>query len=169
MTTPKTAGQKFVLTRTFAAPRSLVWKAWTEREGLMQWFGPKGFKNVVANLDLRPGGRFHYGLVSPDGKEVWGRFIYREIVPMDKIVWISSFSDKDGGLGRHPFSDLKLPLQMLSQATFTEQAGKTTVTLEISALDASPEEQQVFDSIRDSMTQGWTGTLDQLEAYLPKP
>ena len=72
--------QPFVITRVFDAPRSLVWKAWAERDRLMQWFGPKGFIMRVATLDLRPGGIFHYCLRSPDGKDMWGKFVYRELV-----------------------------------------------------------------------------------------
>ena len=56
---------------SFNASRDRVWKAWTERDQLLQWFGPKGFKMTTAKLDLRPGGTLHYCLRSPDGKEIW--------------------------------------------------------------------------------------------------
>ena len=62
--------REFVISRTFDAPRDLVWKAWTERERLMQWFGPKGFTMPIAKLDFRPGGMLHYCLRSADGKEM---------------------------------------------------------------------------------------------------
>src|SRR5438128_5695654 len=94
----------FVITRTFDAPRDKVWKAWTEREQLLQWFGPKGFKMTTAKLDLRPGGTFHYCLSSPDGKEMWGKFVYREIDAPKRIVLVNSFSDAKGGLTRHPMA-----------------------------------------------------------------
>src|SRR2546423_1599106 len=126
--TQQAAEQEFVITRVFDAPRELVWKAWTERERLMQWFGPKGFAMSTAKLDFRPGGSLHYCLKSPDGKEMWGRFVYREIVAPERIVLVNSFSDEQGGLTRHPFSPT-WPLEMLSTTTFTEQAGKTTMTL----------------------------------------
>jgi uncharacterized protein YndB with AHSA1/START domain len=158
--------EPFIITREYAAPRWLVWKAWSERDALMQWFGPKGFKMTHAKLDFRPNGMFHYGMVSPDGKELWGRFIYREIVPKEKILSVNSFSDKDGGLGRHPFSDLKLPLGFLTQVEFAARGNKTLVTLTTLPLDAIEEERQAFDSIRDSMKQGWGGTLDQLGSHL---
>jgi uncharacterized protein YndB with AHSA1/START domain len=53
----------FVISRAFNAPRDKVWKAWTERDRLLQWFGPKGFKMTTAKLDLRLGGTFHYCLM----------------------------------------------------------------------------------------------------------
>ena len=57
--------------RVFDAPRDLVWKAFTESERLMQWWGPKGFTMLVAKLDLRPGGVFHYSMRSPDGRAMY--------------------------------------------------------------------------------------------------
>jgi uncharacterized protein YndB with AHSA1/START domain len=157
----------FVISRTFDASRELVWKAWTERERLLQWFGPKGFTMGTANLDFRPGGIFHYSLRSADGKEMWGKFVYREIVPQQRIVLVNSFSDEKGNLTRHPFAPM-WPLQMLTTTTFEERAGKTTVTIRWATLDATAEEQKTFDSNHDGMKIGWGGTFDQLAEYLAK-
>ena len=159
--------QPFVITHTFDAPRELVWKAWTEREHLMKWFGPEGFKMPAAKLDFRPGGIFHYCLCAPDGKEMWGKFVFREIIAPEKIVLVNSFSDEDGGLTRHPFSPA-WPLEMLTTTTFAGHEGKTVLTIEWVPLDATAEERQAFDGARDGMTQGWTGTFRQLAAYLAK-
>src|SRR4029453_1504223 len=90
---PSTTIRPFVLTRTFDASGEQMWKAWTERERLMQWFSPKGFQMAAAKLDFRPGGSFHYCLRSQDGHEMWGKFLYREIAPPEKIVLVNSFSD----------------------------------------------------------------------------
>jgi uncharacterized protein YndB with AHSA1/START domain len=131
----------------------------------MRWFGPKGVKILTAKLDLRPKGSFHYCMVTSDGKPIWGKFVYRDIVRPEKIVWVNSFSDEAGGVTRHPFSGT-WPLELLTTLTLSEKADKTTVTIEWAPIDPSPEEQQTFDSGRNSMTQGWTGTFDQLEEYL---
>jgi uncharacterized protein YndB with AHSA1/START domain len=157
--------EPFVISRTFNAPRDLVYKAWTERERFMQWFGPKGFAITTASMDFRPGGTLLFCMRAPDGKEMWGKFVYREITPPERIVWINSFSDKDGGLTRHPMTP-SWPAEMLSSATFTEQAGKTTVTIQWTPLNASAEELQIFENMRSGMNQGWTGTFEQLENYL---
>jgi uncharacterized protein YndB with AHSA1/START domain len=157
--------KEFVISRTFNAPRDLVWKAWTERDQLMKWFGPKGFTMTIGTLDLRPGGTFHYCLKGPDGKAMWGKFVYREIVAPEKIVLVNSFSDEKGGITRHPLSNT-WPLEMLSTTTFTESQGKTTMTLRWAPINPTPEERQTFDSAHPSMTQGWGGTMEQLEAYL---
>src|SRR5437867_1034411 len=78
--------ESFTLTRTFDAPRELVFKVWTEAEHLKHWWGPKGMTMLVTRLDLRPGGMFHYSMRTSDGREMWGRFIFREIVPPERIV-----------------------------------------------------------------------------------
>ncbi len=157
----------FVITRTFDAPRDRVWQAWTEREQLMQWFGPKGFKMTTANLDFRPGGTFHYCLRTPEGGQMWGKFVYRAIEAPTRIVLVNSFSDEKGGLARHPMSPT-WPLEMLSTTTFTEENGRTKLTIEWSPLNPTDEESRTFDSSHEGMTQGWAGTFEQLAEYLGK-
>jgi len=164
----KDAGEKeFVISRAFDAPRDKVWKAWTDREQLMQWFGPKGFTMTTAKLDFRPGGTFHYCLRSSDEKEMWGKFIYREIVAPERIVLVNSFSDEKGNLTRHPSSPT-WPMEMLTTTTFTEEKGKTTVTVRWIPLNPTDDERKTFEGARDGMRQGWTGTFDHLSDYLAK-
>ena len=158
----------FIISREFNAPRDLMWKVWTEREHFTNWFGPKGIKMAIAQFDLRPGGMIHYRMETPDGKEMWGKAVYREIVPTEKLVWINSFSDKDAGLTRHPFTTDRWPLQLLTVVTFAENAGKTTVTLNWVPYESDADERRVFDNNHPSMTMGWGGTFEQLEAYLAK-
>jgi uncharacterized protein YndB with AHSA1/START domain len=158
-------GREFVITRELNAPRELVWKAWTECERLMQWFGPKGFTMPIAKMDFRLGGSFHYCLRSVDGKTMWGKFVYREIVAPERIVLVNSFSDEKGGLTRHPMSPT-WPPEMLSTTAFTELEGRTTITIKWSPLNPTESERKTFDSAHAGMQQGWTGTLDQLADYL---
>ncbi len=161
------AEQEFIITRTFNALRLKVWQAWTEREQLMQWFGPKGFTMSYAKLDLRPGGVFHYGLRSANGQEMWGKWAFREIVAPKKLVLVSSFSDAQGGTIPATIID-NWPLEILSTTTFEERDGKTTVTLRWAPLNATEVQYQTFTKMHDSMRQGWGGTFEQLEAYLGK-
>ncbi len=156
----------FIISRVFDAPRDLVWKCFTEPERMKQWWGPKGFTVVAAKMDLRPGGIYHYGMRTPDGHTMWGKFVYREIAAPERLVFVNTFSDETGGITRHPMSPT-WPLEMLSTFTFEElPGGKTKFTIRWSALNAADEEQKTFDSSHDSMRQGWGGTLDQLGAYL---
>ena len=163
---PTTAGSDFVISRVLNAPRDLVWKCFTEQERMAKWWGPKGVTIVGSKLDLRVGGTHHYGMKTPDGSVMWGLQVYREIVPPSKLVFINSFADEKGGLSRHPMAPT-WPLEMLSIFTFEElPGGKTKFTIRWSPHNATAEEQKTFDAGHGSMTQGWSGTLEQLEAYL---
>ena len=158
----------FIISREFDAPRDLVWQVWTEREHFARWFGPKGINVTFAKFDLRPGGMNHYSMLTPDGKEMWGKAVYREIVPPSKLVWINSFSDKDAGITRHPMTTDPWPLQLLTVVTFAENAGKTTVTVNWLPYESDADERRVFDTNLDKMKMGWGGTFEQLAAYLAK-
>ncbi len=157
----------FLITRVFNAPRDLVWKAWTEAEGLARWWGPKGMTIEIAKLEMRPGGIFHYAMRAPSGKTMWGRFIYREIAAPERLVYISSFSDPEGGLTRAPFA-MAFPLELHNTVTLTPEADQTRLTLRAVPIDPSEEERQAFLAMFASMRQGFGGTMDQLEAYLAK-
>jgi uncharacterized protein YndB with AHSA1/START domain len=161
------AGSEFIITRVFDAPRELVWKAFTEPERMQHWWGPKGFTVIAANMDLRPGGIYHYGMRAPDGSTMWGKFVYREIVRPERMVLVNSFSDEAGNITRHPLSPT-WPLQMLSTFLFADQGGRTRLTIRWSPLDADGTEQATFANAHQNMQQGWTGTLDRLAAYLAR-
>ena len=161
-----TMSKDFVLTRVFDVSRELVWKCFTDPERMKQWWGPKGFKVLHSKMDLRPGGSYLYGMESPTGQPMWGRFVYREVVPPEKLVFINSFSDEKGGVTRHPMAPT-WPLEMLSIFTFEDLGnGKTKFTVRWSPHNASEEERKTFDAGHASMTGGWSGTMEQLEAYL---
>ena len=156
---------EFVITRVVDAPRERVWQAWTETERLKRWWGPKGFIVTHCTLDLRPGGLMHYCLRSPDGDDMWGKFVYREIVKPHRLVFLSSFSDEKAGITRHPMS-LDWPRQMLSTVEFEALGAKTRITVRWLPYEATDQEAKVFEEGKPSMQQGWTGTFEQLEAYL---
>jgi uncharacterized protein YndB with AHSA1/START domain len=158
--------EPFVISREFAAPLELVWRVWTERDLFSQWFGPKGFKVNVGMFELQPGGMLHYSIHAPDGNVMWGRAIYREIARPTKLVWINSFSDKEGGIRPHPMSKDPWPLQLLTTVGFAARGSKTRVTIAWVPFDSNAVERATFEAGRGSMTMGWTGTLDQLTRFL---
>jgi len=165
------ASEEFTISRVFDGPRDLVFKAWTESERLALWWGPKGFKMLIAKLDLRPGGVFHYCMQAPEGSamghKLWGKFVYREIVSPARLVFVNSFSDEAGGLTRHPLAP-NWPLEVLNVLTFAEHQDKTTITLTGIPINVTEAEREIFKSWHKSMQQGFGGTLDQLEQYLAK-
>ena len=102
--TASKASPDFVISRTFDAPRDLVWRCFTDPARMAKWWGPKGVTAGIVKLDLRPGGMCHYTMTSPDGKVMWGKSVYREIKAPERLVFINSFSDENAGLTRHPLA-----------------------------------------------------------------
>ena len=118
--------EQILITREFDAPRHLVYRAWTEPELVARWWHAKRGKVTVVEIDLRVGGRWRYVMVSDDGMEVGFHGVYREIVPEERLVSTEIYeglpegvSEEDGGT--------------LNTVTFTEENGRTTVTLLIEA------------------------------------
>ena len=155
----------FVVTRTFDAPRELVWRAHTEAEHLARWWGPKGFATTVARLELRPGGMFLYRMASAGGQSMWGRFVFRDIAAPGRLAYVLSFSDEEGGITRAPFH-ADWPLEVLNVVTLEARGGKTVLTLRAWPLDATEAERHAFTEGFKSMDGGFNATYDQLVAYL---
>ncbi len=135
--------------RVFNAPRSLVFKAWTESEHIARWWGPRGFTAKVLKNDLRPGGAYRIYMRGPENDDHWTQGIYREVVPPERLVMVGSWADAQGNPTR-PETTLTL--------LFEDVAGKTRLTLH----------NAVFESVtaRDLHQGGWTSALDCLAEYL---
>jgi uncharacterized protein YndB with AHSA1/START domain len=161
-----TSAKELVITRTFKASRDKVFKAWSTEDALAQWWGPKGMKIDVVKLDFRPGGTFHYCMKAPDGSEMWGLFIYRDIVNPERIEFVSSFSNTEGAVAPAPFFDGKFPKEILNVVTFTEHNGATTLTIKGAPINATEAERNIYESIMSNMAEGFGGTFDQLDEYL---
>jgi uncharacterized protein YndB with AHSA1/START domain len=160
--------EDFVIARVFDAPRERVWQALTQAEHMKEWWSPTGFTMIAANLDLRPNGVFHCGLRSVDGYKMWGKFVYREIVPPERLVFVNSFSNAAGGVTRHPIVPT-WPLETLITVTLGEEpGGKSKLSVRWAAHNASEVEQKTFDASHVGMKATWAGTLDRLAAYLAK-
>ena len=152
--------QEPVITRVFDAPRELVWKAWTEPDRLMQWWGPKGFTAPVCEIDLRVGGKYLNCMRSPEGKDYWSTGVYREIVPLERIVCTDSFADEHGNVvpATHYGMSPDFPLEMLVTVTFEEHEGKTTMTLRHVGIPAG--------EMRELTGAGWNESFDKLAESL---
>ncbi|MET3195399.1 uncharacterized protein YndB with AHSA1/START domain [Bacillus sp. OAE603] len=165
----KVEKNELVITRVLDAPRELVFKVWSEKDHLRNWWGPTGLELKVESLDFRPGGKFHYSMSSPEGFEMWGLFVYGEIVKPEKIVFVNSFSDKDGNITNSPFPQMgPWPLEVHNTLTLEENDGKTTLTLRGYPINATEEEIKSYEAGHESMKQGFGGTFKQLEEYLAK-
>lgn len=156
---------EFVISRVFDAPRELVFDAWTRKEHLDKWFGPKGCQIVGGELDLRQGGSYHYGMRMPDGNVMWGKWTFREVKRPEKLVLISSFSDEQGGITVHP-GNPHWPRLTLSTTLFESQGPRTLLTIKWQPHQATDIERRTFAENHASMHGGWSGTFEQLASYL---
>lgn len=158
------ASRPFILTRTFDAPRKQVWEAMTEADHLMHWFGPTGSLSY-ATVELREGGVFLYGIAAPGGGVMRAKRTFTKVSAPEKFVSIASYCDEAQNTIRHPMSPT-WPLEMLIATTLTEKDGKTHMTLDWSARNATAEEQATFDASHTMLAQGWTRAFDNLDAHL---
>src|SRR5436309_15564370 len=149
VTTP--TDREIVLTRVFAAPRRLVFDAFSKPELLKRWFGPRGWSLVVCEVDFKVGGGFRFVLRGPDGKEMGMRGVYREIVPPERSVHLESF---DGYPGESQVT-----------AVLAEQGGKTTLT--VTVLYPSREVRDIV--IKNGMEHGAAESYDKLAELLASP
>jgi uncharacterized protein YndB with AHSA1/START domain len=141
--------QEILITREFDAPRHLVYKAWTTPELVRRWWSGHQGEMTTCEIDLRVGGRWRYVMVADGGFEVAFHGEYREIVPEQRIVTTQVYELPGAPEGEG----------VLNIVTFTETAGRTTLTLLVQA--ASKEER---DAILDSgMEVGMQQQLDLLE------
>ena len=158
----------FTTSRELDAPRALVYQVHTDPDHLAQWMGPDGFRGIHTAMDLRPGGSHHYGIEGPGGMQMWGKQVFREIAPREKLVYLQSFSDREGGLTRHPMAPT-WPLQMLATTTFEDAGpGCTRVTIQWLPHEADEVSNATFDFARAGMEQGFAGMWEKLKAYLAK-
>ncbi|HTQ31192.1 MAG TPA: SRPBCC domain-containing protein [Opitutaceae bacterium] len=146
------AGREFVITREFAAPRELVFKAWTDPKHLAQWWGPKGFTNPVCEWDVRPGGKIYDIMRAPNGDEYPMGGEFREIVAPERLVFTSGALDKNG----------KMLFEFLHTATFTEQNGKTRLLLRSRVLSTTADAARYIGGFETGMTM----SLERLGAHL---
>ncbi|MBA2247950.1 MAG: SRPBCC domain-containing protein, partial [Chloroflexia bacterium] len=122
-TTAPTDEPIFTMTRTFDAPRELVFTAWTDPAHLAQWWGPHGFTNPVCEVDLRPGGAWRIDMQGPDGTIYPNKGVYQEIVPPERLVFSDVVDEGADAWGE------QAPPSSISTVTFAELDGRTTVTM----------------------------------------
>src|ERR1700678_1946855 len=88
----ETEPKPLVLSRWFAAPRTLVFAAWSSADHLKRWFSPETYSVPEAEIDFRPGGVFDLCMRSLQGHDFWQRGHFIEIVPHDRLVFTAAVS-----------------------------------------------------------------------------
>jgi uncharacterized protein YndB with AHSA1/START domain len=140
---------QILITREFDAPKELVYKVWTTPELVKRWWSAKRGEATVAEIDLRPGGKWRYAMVTGDGMEVAFHGEYQEVVPNERIVSTEIYEGIPDGEAN----------ATLNTATFDEEEGRTILTILIEA-----PSKDVRDAIVASgMDDGLQDALDLLE------
>jgi len=158
--------EKFVITRSFDAPLATVFRMWAEPEHLLRWLPPTGATMKFIRSDIRPGGSSFYEMTGT-GFKLHGRTEYLEIEKPHRLVYTQEFCDENEKPSRHPLAP-DFPSKMLTIVTLAEEGPnrtRVTVTWEMHG-SVTREELETFVNFRTSMTQGWTGSFDKLEAVL---
>jgi uncharacterized protein YndB with AHSA1/START domain len=145
------------ISREFDAPRDLVFRAWTDPALIQRWWGPAQFTSPAARTELREGGRFHFCMRAPDGKEYWNVGEYREVIAPARIVSVMWFSDPEGNKlppSIHFGAGTDFPAEMHDVVSFTQlKNGRTRLTLR----RGTP----LSISKKYGETEGWGSSLDK--------
>jgi uncharacterized protein YndB with AHSA1/START domain len=146
-TTP--SDREIAFTRVFDAPRSLVFEAFTNPEHPPHWMlGPEGWTMPVCEIDLRPGGEWHFVWRRSDGDEMEMRGVYREIAPPERLVQTEAWG------GDWP--------ETLNTLTLTDEDGKTRMTQTM----LYPSKEARDAALETGMKEGASLSYDRLAEYL---
>ena len=155
--------REMIISRTFDAPRELVFETWIQPEHVSQWWGPAGFTNPVCELDVRRGGVIRIEMHAPDGTIFPMTGVFDEVVPPARLVFTSAPEGK-AATTVPSVKDCPLTSQWIrTTVTFAAQANKTVLTLRAQLLTATAEESL---ACLDGMKAGWNGSLERLDEHL---
>nr|WP_294949304.1 SRPBCC domain-containing protein [uncultured Mucilaginibacter sp.] len=155
---------ELVIVRQFNAPKDVVFEAFANAEAVADWWGPAEFPITVIRFEFQPQGLFHYKMEA-NGQVMYGRFIYGDIQKPNVLEFTNAFSDENAGVTRAPFS-ATWPLEVFNRLSFTEENGKTTITMSGYPVNATEEENQTFITAQANLQQGFEGTFNQLDKYI---
>lgn len=155
----------FTIERRFEAPPALVWACFTDCRHVGHWWGPAEFTVTHCAIDLRPGGRFHYALESPNGTLLWGKWDYQVVEPPRRLIALAAFSDATGGITRNPWSPYWALLTHCRVGLEPDAAG-TRLLIEATPCDASEHEAGVFLAGHPGMAEGYGALLARLVTHL---
>ena len=144
-----------------------MWQAWSEPARFAQWGDPKSCTLKLQTMQFEAGGTLHYAMQWAGMPDMWGKFVFTDITPPQSPAYVSSFANAAGDITRAPCPGMDTwPLAVANTVSFTEDNGRTTLTLRGTPLRANEGERTMFAGFFGSMTQGFSGTLDQREVSL---
>jgi len=152
--------QELKITRLFNASREQVWRALTDPQQLMRWWGPKNFTAPVCKVDLRVGGKYLFCMRSPEGQDYWSTGVYKELIKPERIVYTDSFSDSNGNIVPASYYKMTddIPSEMLVTITLEDERGKTRLTLRHAGMPTGTQGEMAG--------LGWNESFDKLAESL---
>jgi uncharacterized protein YndB with AHSA1/START domain len=147
--------KSILVSREFNAPISNVWRAYTEKELLDQWWGPSPWRAETKSMNFEVGGYWLYAMVSPENEKHWGIMKYSAIDKYKSFNIEDSFCDENG------IVNSELPVSKGITA-FTETSNGTLVEFKL----IYPSENDIQTLVEMGFEQGITICLDQLEIML---
>ena len=106
------------IARQVAAPRDLVWSAWTDPSRVTHWWGPRGFRTTTHSHDLRPGGTWSFTMHGPDGTDYPNRVVFDAVEPPARLTY-AHYGPEDPEDAPH----------FHARVTFAEAGARTLITL----------------------------------------
>lgn len=144
-------GREMIGVRLFDAPRELVFKVWTDRHHVAQWWGPSGFTTTISEMSVKPGGIWRFIMHGPDGVDYPNRIEFLEVVEPKRLVY------------RHASDEDVEPVDFRVTITFEDHGGKTLLTMKsvfatVEALQEVIEKYGAYEGLKQH--------LMRLEEYL---
>jgi uncharacterized protein YndB with AHSA1/START domain len=156
--------EEIVLTRLLAAPRPLVWTAWTDPAHFSRWFGPPSIAVTGCSIDARRGGIIRFCHEATDGSlrvDVHG--VFEEVIEPERLVMLLGFVDGAGNPAAHPLiPDWPLHAQLRTIVTLAESGTKTLLTVRQLVVPADAATSAGVKRERRMAREGWELTLDRL-------
>ncbi|MDO5970592.1 SRPBCC domain-containing protein [Flavivirga aquimarina] len=144
----KMGNKTITIKRTFNAPLSLVWEAWTQSEHIAEWWSPKGVKTKVVEHDFKVGGKWKYIMPMPNGQEFIAEGEYTEIVEFEKIISSANFKPMTEGVE--------------IQSLFKPNGNKTDFTFNV----VHPTEEYKIQQEKMGIMNGWSSVFVRLDELL---
>lgn len=148
----ETKPEEIVITRTFNAPREVVFAAWTDPQHLARWWGPRGFTCPRCELDARPGGLIRIDMRAPNGTIYPMSGVYLEILRPERLTYTAGAMDARGAQ----------LFEFLHVVTFAERDGKTTLVMKTRLVKTTAEAAKYIGGFEAGMTQSLEKLADQL-------
>jgi len=154
---------QYVLDRAFAAPREMVWKAWTDPKLLSHWYGPN-IETVIHKFDLHPGGLWLNEMKMGD-TSMLSKSVFGEVVPGERLTFDQSSTDKDWNVVASPMMP-DWPKVISNVITFEDAGDSTKLRLVWSPVDPTEAELACFEGAVSNMGKGWESGFAILDEML---